>query len=121
MNDARVLVVEDDACLREALCETLDLAGIAAAGAGDGEQALQMIERSGFALVVSDVQMTPMDGRTLLHRIRDRHPDLPVVMMTAYGPIRPAWDAMPEGASNYLGKPIEAAVVCHITSQAHRL
>lgn len=114
MNDPRVLVVEDDACLREALCETLDLAGIAAAGAGDGEQALQLIERSGFALVVSDVQMAPMDGRTLLHRIREQHPDLPVVMMTAYGTIQQAVDAMREGASDYLVKPFEAAVLVNM-------
>lgn len=114
MSDARVLVVEDDACLREALCETLDLAGIAAAGASDGEQALQMIERTGFALVVSDVQMTPMDGRTLLHRIRERHPELPVVMMTAYGTIAQAVDAMREGASDYLVKPFEASVLVNM-------
>jgi len=118
MNDARVLIVEDDACLREALCETLDLAGIAAAGASDGEQALIMIERTGFALVVSDVQMQPMDGRTLLHRIREHHPDLPVVMMTAYGTIQQAVDAMREGASDYLVKPFEAAVLVNM-AKAH--
>lgn len=118
MNDPRVLVVEDDTCLREALCETLDLAGIAAAGASDGEQALQMIERTAFALVVSDVQMQPMDGRTLLHRIRAQHPDLPVVMMTAYGTIQQAVDAMREGASDYLVKPFAAAVLVNM-AKAH--
>jgi len=123
MNDPRVLVVEDDTCLREALCETLDLAGIVAAGASDGEQALRMIERTAFALVVSDVQMQPMDGRTLLHRIREHHPDLPVVMMTAYGTIQQAVDAMREGASDYLVKPFAAAVLvdmakAHVASPA---
>lgn len=117
MSDPCVLIVEDDSDLREALCETLDLAQIPVAGAADGEQALLQISRRAVGLVVSDVQMAPMDGRTLLHRIRERHPELPVVMMTAYGTISQAVDAMREGASDYLVKPFEAAALVRVARE----
>jgi len=114
MIDPCVLVVEDDSSLREALCETLELAQIPVAGAADGEQALVQIARRAVGLVVTDVQMAPMDGRSLLRRIREQHPQLPVVMMTAYGTIQQAVDAMREGASDYLVKPFEAAALVRV-------
>ena len=114
MTDSCVLIVEDDSSLREALCDTLDLAQIAVVGAADGEQALLQIARRPVGLVVTDVQMAPMDGRTLLRRIREQHPELPVVMMTAYGTIAQAVDAMREGASDYLVKPFEAAALVRV-------
>jgi two-component system response regulator FlrC len=106
-----VLVVEDDADLREALCETLALAGLEVCGAADGGAALQALARQPAALVVSDVQMRPMDGLTLLHRIRAEHRDVPVLLMTAYGTIQQAVQAMREGAVDYLVKPFEAQVL----------
>jgi two-component system response regulator FlrC len=117
MTDPCVLVVEDDSSLREALCETLDLARIAVAGAADGEQALAQIAHRAVGLVVTDVQMAPMDGRALLRRIRELHPELPVVMMTAYGTIAQAVDAMREGASDYLVKPFEAAALVRVARE----
>jgi two-component system response regulator FlrC len=60
-------------------------------------------------LVVSDVQMEPMDGRELMRRLRERHPAMPVLLMTAYGTIDQAVSAMRDGAVDYLVKPFEAA------------
>jgi len=108
---ARVLVVEDDRELCEALCDTLELAGIPALGAGDAEQALIELERRGIGLVVSDVQMRPLDGLELLGRVRALRPELPVLLMTAYGSIEQAVRAMREGAADYLVKPFEAQVL----------
>jgi two-component system response regulator FlrC len=106
-----VLVVEDDEALREALCDTLTLAGFRARGARDGEAALQALARQPAGLVVSDVQMTPMDGLTLLRRLRAEHPRAQVLLMTAYGTIQQAVEAMREGAADYLVKPFEAPVL----------
>ncbi len=111
MSESVVLVVEDDAALREALCETLRLEGIATEAAADGAAALRRLEAGGVGLVVSDVRMAPMDGETLLRRIRARWPELPVVMMTAYGTIEKAVAAMRAGASDYLVKPFDPAAL----------
>lgn len=117
MNPATVLIVEDDPGLREALCDTLELAGYAVMAATDGPAALQTLERSPVGMVVSDVQMPDMDGHTLLKRIRGRHPDLPVVLMTAYGTVQKAVDAMRCGASDYLTKPFAADVLVDMVSR----
>jgi two-component system response regulator FlrC len=108
MSTPQLLVVEDDSALREALCDTLVLAGYRVAAAADGRAALDLIDRSEIALVVSDVRMQPMDGQTLLRHIKERHPELPVLLMTAFGTIQDAVAAMRIGASDYLVKPFEA-------------
>ncbi len=107
MKTLPVLVVEDDAPLREALCDTLELAGYSVVAAADGGEALRLLERDQVGIVVSDVQMQPMDGLTLLHRLRETRPDIPVLMMTAFGDIEHAVRAMQAGASHYLAKPFE--------------
>lgn len=102
-----ILVVEDDAALREALVDTLELAGYAVHAAGDGEQALAWMERGAPGLVLSDVQMPGMDGHALLRSLKTRWPETPVLLMTAYGQIERAVQAMREGAADYLPKPFE--------------
>ena len=111
MSRPAVLIVEDDPSLREALCDTLELAGFPAVHACDGESALSVLDRKRVGLVVSDVQMQPMDGHALLETIKSRQPELPVVLMTAYGTIQKAVSAMRSGASDYLVKPFEAQVL----------
>jgi two-component system, response regulator FlrC len=118
-----ILVVEDDAALREALMDTLELSGYAAHAAADGEQALAWLEKSNPGLVLSDVQMPGMDGHTLLRTLKARWPQVPVLLMTAYGQIDLAVQAMREGAADYLPKPFEpdrllAAVARHYRSGA---
>ncbi|MBU2478295.1 MAG: response regulator, partial [Gammaproteobacteria bacterium] len=66
MNQATVLIVEDDPSLREALCDTLKLAGYAVKAAMDGPAALEVLEREAISMVVSDVQMPKLDGHSLL-------------------------------------------------------
>ncbi len=102
-----ILVVEDDAALREAVCDTLELAGQPILAAGGGDEALQVLAGSEVALVVSDVRMLPMDGITLLREIRSRLPQLPVVLMTAYADVDRAVEAMRAGACDFLLKPFE--------------
>ncbi|MCH9673495.1 MAG: sigma-54 dependent transcriptional regulator, partial [Gammaproteobacteria bacterium] len=106
-----VLVVEDDPELRAAVCETLDHAGFAVAEACDGEAALALVAQRDFGLMITDVQMPNLDGLELLHQSRALKPDLPVLVMTAFGSIQQAVDAMREGAADYLVKPFEAEVL----------
>jgi two-component system, response regulator FlrC len=102
-----ILVVEDDPHLREAVCDTLELADQAVISAPGGEEALKMLETQAVALVVSDVRMMPMDGITLLKEIRVRLPHLPVVLMTAFADVDRAVEAMRAGACDFLLKPFE--------------
>ena len=102
-----VLVVEDDPNLREAVCDTLELAGQAVVSAPGGEEALRLLDGQPVSLVVSDVRMMPMDGITLLKEIRSRHAHLPVVLMTAYADVDRAVEAMRSGACDFLLKPFE--------------
>lgn len=106
-----VLVVEDDVDLREALCDTLELAGYRVLSAADGTAALDVLAVEQVGIVVSDVQMQPMDGHALLCEIKSKYPYLPVLLMTAYGMIERAVQAMRDGASNYLVKPFEPDVL----------
>jgi two-component system response regulator FlrC len=103
-----VLVVEDDAELREALVDTLRAAGLSALAAPDAPGALQLIESEEIALVISDVQMPGPNGYQLLSSIKQLRPDLPVVLMTAYGTVAQAVAAMREGATDYIVKPFDA-------------
>lgn len=106
-----VLIVEDDDDLREALIDTLELDGYSVVVAEDGSSALNVLANQQVGLVVSDVQMQPMDGEALLLEIKKRYPCLPVILMTAYGLIEQAVNAMHAGASHYLPKPFEPSAL----------
>ena len=114
---ATVLVVEDDADLMDALSDTLTLAGYGVATATDGADALRVLEENNFDLIVSDIQMPKMDGHTFLKKVKADHPDLPVMLMTAYGSIQQAVDAMRDGAVDYMVKPFEAEVLLNMVSR----
>ncbi|MGD8957912.1 MAG: sigma-54 dependent transcriptional regulator [Chromatiaceae bacterium] len=107
MNPSRILVVEDDGALAQALTDTLQLSGYEVVNATDGEQALAELDHDQVDMVLTDVQMRPMDGRALLRSLRTRFQELPVLVMTAYGTVEQAVEAMKLGAVDYLAKPFE--------------
>ncbi|MFP3516679.1 sigma-54 dependent transcriptional regulator [Pseudomonas sp. SIMBA_077] len=113
----KVLLVEDDRALREALSDTLLLAGHDFKAVGSGEEALQAVAGEPFSLVVSDVNMPGMDGHQLLSRLRASHPQLPVLLMTAHGAVERAVDAMRQGAADYLVKPFEPKAMLDLVAR----
>lgn len=117
MSQSSILVVEDDAPLREALCETLKLAGYETLEADDGRTAISMLAEEDVDMVVSDVQMKHMDGHALLKEIKGQWQSLPVLLMTAHGTIQKAVDAMHNGATDYLVKPFEADVLVNMVNR----
>ena len=102
-----VLVVEDDASLREAICDMLELNQISFEAAEHGQAALKYLDTAPVSLVLSDVQMAPVNGYELLEGIRKAQLDTPVILMTAYGSIPQAVDAIQAGAVDYLVKPFD--------------
>ena len=117
MKQADILIVEDDANLREAISETLQLGAFTVVIAEDGQAAIARLQEYEFKMVLTDVQMQPMDGMELLRHIRQQETQLPVVVMTAYGTIEKAVDAMRLGASDYLVKPFEANDLSQIANR----
>ncbi|PSW19546.1 sigma-54-dependent Fis family transcriptional regulator [Photobacterium sanctipauli] len=117
MNQSRVLVVEDDEGLREALVDTLALAGYQWLEADSAEQALLLLKSEPVDIVVSDVQMAGMDGLGLLRSIKQHWPKLPVLLMTAYANIEDAVSAMKEGAIDYMAKPFAPEVLLNMVSR----
>ncbi len=111
MNQTSVLVVENDPTLCETLCDTLEMAGYDVQTAGEGQAALNVLERHSIGMVVSDVQMRPMDGHVLMQKIKALYPTIPVLLMTAYGSVDKAVSAMRDGAVDYLVKPFEAEML----------
>jgi two-component system response regulator FlrC len=106
-SSAPVLIVEDDAGLREALGDTLRHAGFAVVEAVDGTGALDLLGNTDISLVLTDVKMPRLDGFGLLERIRQLRPEMPVVMMSAFGTVSGAVQALRGGAVDYLEKPFE--------------
>jgi DNA-binding NtrC family response regulator len=102
-----ILIVDDERTLARAVRAFLQEAGYEAELAGDAEQALGMLESLRPDVIFSDVRLPGMSGIELLRRIREFDPALPVVIMTAYGTIEGAVEAVKLGAFDYLKKPVD--------------
>ncbi|QBF25861.1 sigma-54-dependent Fis family transcriptional regulator [Pseudomonas tructae] len=117
MKAIKVLLVEDDRALRQALADTLELGGFAHQAVGSAEEALDVVAREAFGLVVSDVNMPGMDGHQLLALLRERQPQLPVLLMTAHAAVERAVEAMRQGAADYLVKPFEPKALLELVAR----
>ncbi len=105
----KLLIVEDDAHLRDTLATFLARCGYEAASARDGREALELLDKELPDLVLTDIHMSGMDGLELLAEIKARYPDTIVIMMTAFSSIDTAVEAMRRGAEDYLSKPLQLA------------
>lgn len=102
-----ILIVDDDHGQRSLLEAFLRAQGYRTQSAASGEAALEMLPKETFAMMISDVRMPGMSGIETLRRVRQKHPTLPVLLVTAFADIRSAVAAMRDGAVNYLAKPID--------------
>lgn len=103
----RILLVDDQRSLRRSLALMLQNAGFETSEAASGEEALRMLPKNIFDLVITDLRMEEMSGIDLLREVKTANPDLPVILITAYGCIQSAVDAMRFGAFDYLTKPFQ--------------
>ena len=104
-NGARILVIDDEAAIRESLEVLLTLEGYAVRMVNDGEQGLRVLELENFDLVLLDLALPGQSGLELLPQIRERQPELPVIMITAYGTVDNVVEAVHAGAENFVQKP----------------
>jgi DNA-binding NtrC family response regulator len=119
----RVLVVDDERALRRALTRLLEVKGMTVGVAEDGASALELLERESFDVALVDLMMPRVGGLELLSHVRERHSTMEVVLMTAFGDVETAVQAVRSGAYHFLTKPFRSndEVVLAVTKAAeHR-
>jgi DNA-binding NtrC family response regulator len=113
-----ILVVDDDPYIQEALGDRLESLGYGVMRASDGNQALEIIDHQDPQMVFLDIEMPGMKGLDVLREIRKREKDFPVVMITAYGSVDLAVEAMKEGAYDFIPKPFKAGHIALVVDKA---
>jgi len=106
-----ILITDDELVMRDSLKEWLEEEGFTVAMAASGPEALELLAQKTYHLLLTDIKMPGMDGVELLERAKENQPDLHVVMMTAYGTVETAVEAMRIGALDYLMKPFDPDVL----------
>lgn len=112
-----VLIVDDDARVRDAMLDSLRSDAWSILTADSGSRALELLKSKPVNLVISDLQMRPMNGTALLQKIREQHPRLPTIIMSAEGSIENAVSAMRQGAADFLVKPFTAAALSELVAR----
>ncbi|MBI2570304.1 MAG: sigma-54-dependent Fis family transcriptional regulator [Candidatus Schekmanbacteria bacterium] len=108
MPDEKILVVDDEENIRHVLSLILTRKGFQVQTAAEAQTGLEALASNGVSLIISDIRLPGMDGIEFLRRIRSLDEGLPVIMMTAFGTVESAIEAMKAGATDYLSKPIKA-------------
>jgi len=108
---SRILVIDDEAGIRDSMRRTLEYQGYQFVGASSGQEGLALLERDLPDLVFLDIKMPGMDGLEVLDRIKAAHPELPVVMVSGHGTAQTGYDASVRGASGFIEKPFSEPVL----------
>lgn len=103
----RVLFIDDDRAGREVVLFNLRKAGYDVVTASDGREGLSLFSPGKFSLLITDVKMPGISGIEVVRRVRSADPDIPVLVITAFGNMETAVEAMREGACYFLGKPFD--------------
>jgi response regulator RpfG family c-di-GMP phosphodiesterase len=113
----RVLVVDDEKFIRDILADFLTMEGCAVRTAEDGAQALSELSHTTFDLVISDLKMPKMGGLDLLQHVGHLQPEALTVIMTGFGTVETAIDAMKQGAYDYILKPFKVEEIVHVVQR----
>lgn len=105
-NGRHILIVDDEPLIRRSLSELLTLSGYTVSSACSGKEALGLLKDYTADVIITDIKMPEMDGVQLLKQVKIANPDTPVILITGYGSIENAVEAMKEGAYDYITKPI---------------
>ncbi len=107
MASERILIVDDEDGMRRLLSRVLTREGYETSAVANGTEALRLVASERFDLVVTDIKMPEMDGLQLLAELKEYEPSLPIIVITAYGTIENAVQALRSGAYDYIAKPFE--------------
>lgn len=118
MDPNRILIVDDDDMTRKTLTRLLRREGFHISNASTGTAALQRLSEAPYDLVITDLVMGDIDGLELLTRIKNRYPNVEVILITGYASIPTAIEAVKKGAYHYLEKPLRSDETIHLARQA---
>lgn len=118
MTRGRVLLVDDEEALRISVAQSLELAGFEVTAHASGERVLDQVGYGYDGIVIADIRMPGMDGMTLMGRIREIDPDIPVILVTGHADVQLAVRAMREGAYDFVEKPFKPNVLADIAARA---
>ena len=118
--DGKILIVDDEAIQRDIVKDILEDQGCRVSTAGSGPEALERVQREAFDVILTDLRMPGMSGVELLEHLKAFDPDLVVVVITAYGSVESAVDAMKKGAFHYLSKPLGKEELTLVVQRALR-
>ena len=113
-----LLLVDDEDALRTVMAERLTDAGFKVSEASSGEQALEKLERFAFDVLVSDLRLPGIDGREVLAAALQRYPGIIGIVVTGYGTVKDAVDAIKRGASDFISKPFQFEELLHVLESA---
>ena len=105
MRDKPILIVDDEKNIRLTLSTSLEALGVETDSAEDGKEALAKLREKEFGLILLDIRMPGMDGMDVLQQVRESRPDIRIIILTAYGTIELAVEAMKLGAVDFIQKP----------------
>jgi DNA-binding NtrC family response regulator len=113
-----LLFVDDEESLRRPTAERLADKGFEVVEAGSGEQALELLDQFAFDILVTDLRLPGMDGTQVIDAARQRYPAIVAVVITGYGTVRDAVDAIKKGASDFITKPFHFDELMHVIQKA---
>src|SRR5918996_1359209 len=113
-----LLIVDDESALRAAIAERLEDHGFAVEQVSSGEEAVQRLAEFAFDVLVTDLRLPGVDGRQVLETALDRYPDIIAIVITGYGTVKDAVDAIKQGASDFITKPFQFDALLHVLRSA---
>ena len=117
MRGKSVLIVDDEKNIRLTLSQALEGMGVETDTAADGEEALAKLKEKEFGLILLDLKMPGIDGMEVLHRISEIRPDIRIIILTAYGTVELAVEAMKLGAADFIQKPFTPEEIRELVSR----
>ena len=120
VSKGKILIVDDEGVVRSSLTEWFAGEGYTTKGVPNGRDALEAVDRQDWDVALIDLKMPGMDGVELQRHLRDKDPELTVIMMTGFGTVETAVQALKQGAYDYLTKPITLDRLELLVQRAHR-
>ena len=117
-NQKHLLIVDDEKALREAIAERLTDQGFAVEQADSGEQALDRLAEFAFDIIITDLRLPGIDGRKVLDAALARYPEIIAIIITGFGTVKDAVEAIKQGASDFITKPFQFDALLHVLNSA---
>jgi DNA-binding NtrC family response regulator len=117
-DQGHLLFVDDEPALRTLMAERLTSRGFGVVQAESGEKALELLEQFAFDIVVTDLRMPGVDGAQVIRAALERYPGIVVIVITGYGTVRDAVDAIKQGAADFVAKPFQFDELMHVLQKA---